>query len=185
MLTSLLVDKLIRLKNKIIKNFLNKYANPPCNSPLATSGAKPVMAESEGKVAALFNEGVLGCTEGELVINETASTVRLAPIVCVVTGLSAAVRKYEECVAEFVGHLSGEESAARHFVLEGEADDNDRFVSIMSGITAVGDAESEGWTFADALARANWSLETLAEGVLSTHLVCLHVSPPSSLTISF
>ena len=41
------------------------------------------------------------------------------------------------------------------------------FVDIMSGITAVGDAESESWTFADALARANLSVETLAEGVLN------------------
>ena len=38
----------------------------------------------------------------------------------------------------------------------------------MSGITAVGDAESEGWTFADALACANLSVDTLAEGVVGT-----------------
>ena len=37
----------------------------------------------------------------------------------------------------------------------------------MSGITAVGGAESEGWTFADALARSNLSVETLAEGVIA------------------
>ena len=42
----------------------------------------------------------------------------------------------------------------------------------MSGITAVGGAESKGWTFADALARANLSVETLAEGVVvdTSHL---------------
>ena len=61
--------------------------------------------------------------------------------------------------------VSSKESAARH--LE-ESDDNDSFVGIMSGITAVGGAESEGWTFADALARANTSVETLAEGVVDT-----------------
>ena len=82
--------------------------------------------------------------------------------------MSATVRGGEECVDEFVDHLSGEESAARHFDLEGEADDNDSFVDIMSGITAVGDAESQGWTFADALARAILSVETLAEGVIDT-----------------
>ena len=38
----------------------------------------------------------------------------------------------------------------------------------MSSITAVGDAGSEGWTFADALARANLSVETLAESVADT-----------------
>ena len=50
----------------------------------------------------------------------------------------------EECVEEFVDLLGGEESTARRFALEGENDDNDSFVDIMSGITAVGDAELEG-----------------------------------------
>ena len=36
----------------------------------------------------------------------------------------------------------------------------------MSGISAACGAESEGWTFADALVRANLSVETLAEGAI-------------------
>ena len=104
----------------------------------------------------------------EFGIDETASTVSLAPIVCVVPGVSVALREGEECVQEFVDHLSGEESAARHFVLEGETDGHDSFVNIMSGITALGDAGSECWTFAGTLARANLSVETLAEGVVDT-----------------
>ena len=36
----------------------------------------------------------------------------------------------------------------------------------MSGISAAGGAESEGWTFAEALVWANLSVETLAEGVV-------------------
>ena len=79
--------------------------------------------------------------------------------------MSAAVEEGEECVGEFSSPVAGEESAARH--LE-EAEDKDSFVDIMSGKTAVGGAESEGWTFADALARANLSVETLAEGVVDT-----------------
>ena len=120
------------------------------------------MASSEGRVAALFTEGVSGSAEGELAIDETASTVSLAANDCVVPGLSAAVEEGEDCVGEFASPVSSEESAVRH--LEGETDDNDSFVDIMSGITAVGGAESEGWTYADALARANLSVETLAEG---------------------
>ena len=61
--------------------------------------------------------------------------------------------------------VAGEDSAAGH--LE-EADDDDSFVDIMSGLTAVGGVESEGWTFADALARTNLSVETLAEVVIDT-----------------
>ena len=38
----------------------------------------------------------------------------------------------------------------------------------MSVITAVGDAESEGWTLAETLARAYLSVETLADGVVNT-----------------
>ena len=124
------------------------------------------MASSEGRVAALFTEGVSSSAQGKLAIDETASTVSWAPNVCVVPGVSAAVEEGEDCVGEFASPESGEEKAARH--LEGEADDNDSFVDIMSGITAVGGAESEGWTFADALARANLSVETLVEGVVDT-----------------
>ena len=117
-------------------------------------------------MATLFTEGVSSSAEGELAIDETASTVSSAPNVCVAPGVSAAVEESEECAEEFVNPMSGEESAARH--LEGEVDYNDSFVDIMSGVTAVGGAESEGWTLADALARVNVSVETLAEGVVDT-----------------
>ena len=80
--------------------------------------------------------------------------------------VSAAVEEDEECVREIPSPVAGEESSARHH--EEEADDNDSFVDIMSGITVAGGAESEGWTFADALVRANLSVETLAEGVVDT-----------------
>ena len=122
------------------------------------------MASSEGRFAVLFTEGVSSSAEGELAIDETTSTVSLAPNVCVVPGVSAAVEEDEECGGEVASPVAGEESAARH--LEGEADENDSFVDIMSGITVAVGAESEGWTFADALVRANLSVETLAEGVV-------------------
>ena len=77
-----------------------------------------------------------------MAIDETASTVSLTTKVCVVPGVSVAVEEGEECGEDFLDHLIGEESAGRH--LEGEADDNDSFLELMSGITAVGDAESEG-----------------------------------------
>ena len=124
------------------------------------------MASSGGRFAALLTEGVSSSAEGELAIDETTSTVSLAPNVPVVPGVSAAVEEDEECVGEVASPAAGEESAARH--LEGEADDNDSFVDIMSGIIVAGGAESEGWTFADALVGANLSVETLAEGVVDT-----------------
>ena len=82
--------------------------------------------------------------------------------------LSVAVREGKECVRDFLDYLSGEENARSRQILGGEADDDDSFVDIMSDITAVADAESEGWTFGDALALANLSVQTLAEGVFDT-----------------
>ena len=65
---------------------------------------------------------------------------------------SGCARRREVC-PRLLDHVGGDKSAARHFVLGVEADDNDGFVDIMSSITAVDDAESEGWSFADRLAR--------------------------------
>ena len=124
------------------------------------------MPSSEGRFAALFTEGLSSSAEGELAIHETTSTVSLAPNVCVVPGVSVAVEEDEEYVGEVASPVASEESAAPY--LEGEADDNYSFVDIMSGITVAGGAESEDWTFADALVRENLSVETLAEGVVDT-----------------
>ena len=124
------------------------------------------MASSASRLAVLFTEGVSSSAEGELAIDETTSTVSLVPNVCVVPGESAVVEEDEECVRESGNAVSGEESTVGYN--EGEGDDNDSFVDIMSGIIAAGVGESEGWTFADALVRANLSAETLAEGVVDT-----------------
>ena len=134
------------------------------------------MASSDGRVAALFTKGVSSSAEGELVIDKTASTVSLASNVCVVPGVSATVEEGEECVGGFASPVSGEESAVRH--LEREADDNDSFVDTMSGRTAVGCAESEGWH----VRTCQWRLW---QRVLLTDLVCLHVILLSSFHISF
>ena len=125
------------------------------------------MASSEGRLTALFTGGVSSSAEGELAIDETTSTVSLAPNARVVPGVSAVVEEDEECAGEVASPVAGEESAARH--LGGDADDNYSFVDIMSGINVAGGAESEGWTFVDALVRANLSVEALAEGIVDTY----------------
>ena len=101
-----------------------------------------------------------------MAIDETTSTVSLVPNVRVVPGVSAVVEEDEESVGESGNAVSGKESTVGY--RKGEADDNVSFVDIMSGISAAGGAESEGWTFADALVRANLSVETLAEDVVDT-----------------
>ena len=124
------------------------------------------MASSENRLAALFPEGVSSSAEGELAIDDATSTVSLVPNVCVVPGESAVVEEDEECAGVSDNAVSGEESTVGY--QEGEGDDNDSFVDIMSGISAACGAESEGWTFAEALVRGNLSAETLAEGVVDT-----------------
>ena len=96
------------------------------------------MASSESRLAALFTEGVSSSAEGELAIDETTSTVSLVPNVRVVPGVSAVVEEDEECVGESGNAISGEESTVGY--REGEGDDNDSFVDIMSGISAAGGA---------------------------------------------
>ena len=122
------------------------------------------MASSKNRLAAPFTEGLSSSVEGELAIDETTSTVSLVPNVCVVPGESAAVEENEECVGESGDAVSAEESTVGY--QEGEGGDNDSFVDIMSGISAACCAESEGWTFADALVRANLAVETLAESAV-------------------
>ena len=95
-------------------------------------------------MAALVTEGVSSSAEGELAIDETTSTVSLVPNVRVVPGVSAVVEEDKECVGESGNAVSGNESNVGY--REGEADDNDSFVDIMSGISAAGGAESEGST---------------------------------------
>ena len=143
---------------------MNKYVNQPCNSSVATSCTKFewLILRVEWPLFSLRVCQVQRRGNWRLM---KLHRLCLAPNVHVAPGVSAAVEEGEECVGAFSSPVAGEESAARH--LE-EADDNDSFINILSGITAIDDAASEGWTFGEALARADLSVETLAEGVVDT-----------------
>ena len=84
-----------------------------------------------------------------------------------------AMREGEECVQDFLGHLSCKK-APRHFVLEEEADDNDSFVDIMSGTL-----QSAMLSRKVGLLRMRWHLRIYQwrrwQRVSLTHLVCLIV----------
>ena len=71
---------------------MNKYANPPCKV-ISHALHQIWMASSEGTVAVYFTEGVSSSAEGKMAIDETTSTVSLAPNVCVVPGVSAIVEE--------------------------------------------------------------------------------------------
>ena len=106
---------------------MNEYIKPLCNRSLATSCVQSAMASSseEGRVATPFTEGVSNSAERELSFVEDASTVSLAPNLCVVPDPSVAVQEGKECIRDILDHSSGKESAAGHLVFGGEADYKD------------------------------------------------------------
>ena len=120
-------------------------------------------SSDEATVTSPFTGSVASSAEGELVIDENVSTVNLSPSPPAVPKMNVAVREREECDGDFLDHLSGYEGALSCQECGGEGDNNDSFVDVISGITAGGRAESQGWTFREALARANLPMETLAE----------------------
>ena len=91
---------------------MNKHINLSCISSLDTSCVESATASSsdEGKVIAPLT------AEGQLAINENASTVRIAPNLCALLDLSVAVQEGDECVRDFLDQLSGHESAESHLV---------------------------------------------------------------------
>ena len=64
---------------------------------------------------------------------------------CCARSFCGCARRRRTCPRLF-DYLSGKKNVSSCQILGGEADDDDSFVDIMSGINVVGDAESEGWT---------------------------------------
>ena len=95
--------------------------------------------------------------------------------------MNLAAREEEERVRDFLDRVSGEKGGRNRQDCGHEAGDKDSFVDIMSGNTADGNAELEGWTFADALACANLYIETLAEGLIDTSQLPKCFSPSFNL----
>ena len=107
-------------------------------------------------------------TKGELWIDEKASTVSLVANPPVVLDFHIAVRERQEWNRELPDRRICEEGVLSWQESGGEGDDGDSFVDIMNGITADSGAESEGWTFAEALVRGSLLVGTLAQGVIDT-----------------
>ena len=94
--------------NKIMKNFMNKYVNPPCNCSLATSFiiltkimSSPGRENEVGRTSPFVEEGALEIDERE--VEESVSPVSLF-----VPSLSVAEREGVECVRRVLEQLSSE-----------------------------------------------------------------------------
>ena len=109
--------------------------------------------------------------EGALDIDEGAveRSVSLDPPF--VPSFDVAEREGEECVGRALELLSSNVICGTELVLGADDDGEDSFVDVVGGDQRDEDAESEGFTFADALIRSNLLSKTVLEGdVGSTEL---------------
>ena len=106
--------------------------------------------------------------EGALEIDEevVGRSVSLDPPF--VSSFDVAKRKGAECVRRALEQLSSEAICGMKPVLGADDDGDDSFVDVVGGGQRDEGAESEGFTFADALIRANRLSETVLESVVSS-----------------
>ena len=163
---------------------MNKYINPPCNSSLATSFniltkiMSSLERENEVRRASPFAEDVV--EEGALEIDEREVEESVSPVPPFVPNLSVAESEGIECVRRVLEQLSSEVIDSTEGALErDDYDGNDSFVDVVGDEEMDEGAVSEGFTFAEALMRANLLSETVLEGGVGSpncHCVSLHSS---------
>ena len=155
--------------NEVIKNFMNEYVNPPCNSLLATSFIILIKilssSERENEVGRTSPFGDDVVEEGVLEIDERGVEESLSPVPPFVPNLSVAEREGVECVRRVLEQLSSDVIDSTEGALERDDDNgNDSFVDVVGDEQTDEGAVSEGFTFAEALMRANLLSETVLEG---------------------
>ena len=159
--------------NKIMKDFMNKYVNPPCNSSLATLFIiliTKIMSSSgrENEVgrSSPFGDDVV--EEGALEIDEREVEESVSPVPPFFPNLSVAEIEGVECVRRVLEQLSSEAIENTERALErdddNDGDRNDSFVDVVGDEQTDEGAVSESFTFAEALMRANLLSETFLEG---------------------
>ena len=155
--------------NKIMKNLMDKYVNPPCNSSLATSFIilTKIMSSSEkenevGRTSP-FGDDVV--EEGALEIDEKEVEESVSPVPPFAPNLSVAEREGVERVRRVLEQLSSEVIDSTERALEiDDNDGNDSFVDVVGDEQTDESAVSEGFIFVEALMRANLLSETVLEG---------------------
>ena len=121
--------------------------------------------ENEVGRRSTFGDDVL--EEGVLEIDEREVEEIVSPVPPFVPSLSIAEIEGVECVRRVLERLSGEAMESAECAVERDDDDDDGHCSYAD---VVGDEEtdegavSEGFTFAEALMRANLLSETVVEG---------------------
>ena len=119
--------------------------------------------ENELRRTSQFADDVV--EEGALEIDERGVEESVSPVLPFVPDFSVVEWEGVECVRRVLEQLSGEVIDGTERALEGDDDDgNDSFVDVVGGEQTDEGAASEGFTFAEALMRANLLSETVLEG---------------------
>ena len=97
-----------------------------------------------------------------MAIDEGVPESNVVPTLQFVPDLDVAVREGEECVRKTLEEIEASDSWKE------EASEGDSFVDIMGSLDKETGGESEGFTFADILQRADLLSESVLEGVVDT-----------------
>ena len=158
--------------NKIIKNFMNKYVNPPCFNWLAISDSISHLhlprrslllikskSDEEVRVMSPFG-GSVASDEPELAIDEGILESSVVPNLQFVPNSTVSIQGGEECVRRILGEIEASDSRTE------EASEGEIFIDIIGGLEEEVGSESEGLTLADLLRRADPLPETVLEGMV-------------------
>ena len=111
--------------------------------------------------------GSTASDERELAIDESVPQSNSLPNFEFVPDLDVVIREAEECVRRALEEVEASDCRAE------KASEGDSFVDIMVGLEKENGGESEGFTFADILQRADLLSETVMEGVVTTPVLPL------------
>ena len=117
--------------------------------------------EEEVRITSPFGRSVAS-HEREMAIDESVPQSNAVPNLHFVPDLDVVVREGEECVRRALEEVEASDSQTE------EASERDSFVDIMGGLERENGGESEVFTFADILQRADLLSETVLEGVVAT-----------------
>ena len=133
--------------------------------------------EEQAGITSAFG-GSVASDERELAIDEGVHESNVVSTLQFVPDLDVVIREGEDCARRTL------EEVETSFSRTEEASEGDSFVDIMASLDKETGGESEGFTFADILQRANLLSKTVLE-VWWVLLICHCVSPHSSNSFSF
>ena len=149
--------------NTKIRIFMNKYGNPPCKviSHLPPRSLQIVNeCEEEVGTRSPFG-GSVASDDRELAIDEGVPESSVVPNLQFVPDSNVVIQEGKECVRRVLEEIEASDSRTE------EASEGNSFLDIMGGLGKEVGGETEGFTFADILRRADRLSKTVLEGVVS------------------